>query len=198
MDKLCYIDQGANAATYINMMMALEAACPGTVFVYMTMPLMTSEDSNNVLRNQYNAAVRSHCAANNRLLYDLADMEAHDPAGVPYTFTYGGQTYQKLYSGYTSDGGHLNTTGRQRIAMGWYAVAAQLVPAAKPADFDQDGDVDLEDFAAFQACFNGPNAPPAVGCSVPADLDGDGDVDLVDFSRFQACFNGPNAPPACP
>jgi hypothetical protein len=30
-----------------------------------------------------------------------------------------------------------------------------------PGDFDADGDVDLEDFAIFQACFNGPNRPPA-------------------------------------
>jgi hypothetical protein len=30
-----------------------------------------------------------------------------------------------------------------------------------PSDFDQDDDVDLSDFAVFQARFNGPNRPPA-------------------------------------
>ncbi len=29
------------------------------------------------------------------------------------------------------------------------------------ADLDRDGDVDLDDFGEFQACFNGPNRPPA-------------------------------------
>jgi hypothetical protein len=64
-------------------------------------------------------------------------------------------------------------------------------------DFDNDGDVDLDDFSGFQYCFDGPNRPlrdPACGV---ADLDGDNDVDLSDFSVFQACFNGPNRPSAC-
>jgi hypothetical protein len=129
MDKLCYIDQNADVSDYLSMMTALESAYPQTVMVYTTMPLMTSEDSNNVLRNQYNDAVRAHCAANNKLLFDIADMEAHDPGGNEHTFQSGGQTYQKLYSGYTSDGGHLDATGRVRIAQGWYAVAATLVLA---------------------------------------------------------------------
>ncbi|MBN1489457.1 MAG: right-handed parallel beta-helix repeat-containing protein [Phycisphaerae bacterium] len=71
---------------------------------------------------------------------------------------------------------------------------------AIPPDFDFDGDVDLTDFGAFAACFNGPNRPPAPGCAVNADLDDDTDVDLSDFAIFASCFNGPNRPPAagCP
>jgi len=64
-------------------------------------------------------------------------------------------------------------------------------------DFDKDGDVDLGDFGQFQACFNGPNRPPAKSNCDDADLDGDGDVDVADFGAFQDCFNGPNRPPAC-
>ena len=41
------------------------------------------------------------------------------------------------------------------------------VPPARedcaPADWDGDMDVDLVDFGVFQACFNGPNRPPACG-----------------------------------
>jgi hypothetical protein len=62
---------------------------------------------------------------------------------------------------------------------------------------DGDSDVDLSDFAFFQACFNGPNRPSPLAECEPSDLDDDADVDLSDFSRFQACFNGPNRPPAC-
>ncbi len=126
MDKLCYIDQTADAQSYIDMMVALESAYPSTVFVYTTIPLTTSEDANNVLRNDYNDAVRAHCQSTGCLLFDIADMEAHDPTGVEHTFSSGGETYQKLYDGYTSDGGHLDTVGRQRIAKGWYAVAATV------------------------------------------------------------------------
>jgi hypothetical protein len=125
LDKLCYIDQTANAGTYITTLSALEATYPTTVFVYATMPLTTDTNSDNVLRNQYNQAVRTYCAANNKFLFDIADIEAHDPSGVRQTFTSGAETYDRLYSGYTTDGGHLDTAaGRQQIAKGWYAACA--------------------------------------------------------------------------
>lgn len=65
------------------------------------------------------------------------------------------------------------------------------------SDFNVDGDVDLGDFAQYQACFNGPNRPAAEGCVFDADFDFDGDVDVSDFGLFLACFNGSNRPPAC-
>ncbi len=126
MDKFCYIDQDADAGAYTASMSALRSAYPATAFVYVTMPLTTGADADNVLRNQYNQAVRLHCASTGAVLYDLADMEAYDPSGVAQTFSSGGETWQKLYDGYTDDGGHLSVTGRQRIATGWYAVAAAL------------------------------------------------------------------------
>lgn len=128
MDKLCYIDQDANPSSYISAMTALESAYPDTVFVYTTMPITTSADSSNALRNQYNAAVRAHCKASRKPLFDIADIEAHDPDGVEQLFSYQGSTYQRLCPAYTDDGGHLNTVGRQRLAMGWYATAAAIVP----------------------------------------------------------------------
>ncbi len=70
-----------------------------------------------------------------------------------------------------------------------------------PQDADGDGDVDLTDFAQFQACFNGPNRPwpPTADPLICTcfDDDADSDVDLVDFGVFQTCFNGPNRPPGC-
>jgi len=57
------------------------------------------------------------------------------------------------------------------------------------ADFDDDGDVDLNDFITFQLCFVGSNNPRAPGCARP-DLDRDGDVDLADFLIFQQNFTG--------
>ncbi len=71
-----------------------------------------------------------------------------------------------------------------------------------PQDADGDHDVDLDDFATFSVCFNGPNRPwpgppvPADDCAC-LDIDKDLDVDLGDFGAFSACFNGPNRAPAC-
>ena len=139
MDKLCYIDQTADAAAYISMMTGLESSYPATVFAYTTMPLMESADTDNVLRNEYNDAVRAHCATNQHLLFDIADMEAYEADGTPCTFAYGQGTYQRLCDGYSDDGGHLNSVGRQRIATGWYAVAAVIVDAPIFADSFESG-----------------------------------------------------------
>jgi hypothetical protein len=71
---------------------------------------------------------------------------------------------------------------------------------AVPVDHDGDRDVDLADFGAFQACFNGPNRayqPTGELCMCMDTDPDDGDVDLADFGVFQACFNGPNRPPRC-
>jgi RHS repeat-associated protein len=66
-----------------------------------------------------------------------------------------------------------------------------------PTGFDHDADVDLGDFGVFNACYNGPNRPPAQANCERCDFDRDGDVDLGDFGVFNACYNGPNRPPAC-
>ena len=39
--------------------------------------------------------------------------------------------------------------------------AVLVMEHRNPFDHDRDGDVDLSDFATFQACFNGPNRPAA-------------------------------------
>ncbi len=77
---------------------------------------------------------------------------------------------------------------------------AALTVTRYAADADEDCDVDLGDFAVFQACFNGPNNLPSDGCTGDVDFDDDGDVDLGDFAVFQSCFNGPNNVPGaeCP
>jgi len=57
-----------------------------------------------------------------------------------------------------------------------------------PGDWDDDGDVDLADYAALPACLTGPEVgPPDAGCDV-FDFDSDLDVDLADFADFQAAF----------
>ena len=63
------------------------------------------------------------------------------------------------------------------------------------ADSDKDGDVDLIDFGAFQACFTGvPTAgdPPVISESCSCfNRNNDAFIDAVDFGEFQKCFTGP-------
>ena len=127
MNKFCYIDQNADWTSYRDSMLALEAAYPTTRFIYWTMPIQTSSGYSDVLRAKFNQNLRDWIATqNNKILFDIADIEAWSPAGVHQTFSYGEQIYEKMYSGYTSDGGHLNSTGSERVATGLYSLFGLL------------------------------------------------------------------------
>jgi hypothetical protein len=65
-------------------------------------------------------------------------------------------------------------------------------PADSRQDADEDGDVDLADFASFQRCFG-----EGVGSFIsdecrPHDADCDNDVDLDDLAEFNAKLAGPS------
>lgn len=65
-----------------------------------------------------------------------------------------------------------------------------LFPTANPdvqGDCDDDGDVDLDDYACFFACVLGPAQGLPAKCG-PFDFDNDDDVDLEDFAGFQSAF----------
>jgi hypothetical protein len=66
----------------------------------------------------------------------------------------------------------------------------------QPADFDGDGDVDQEDFGAFQRCLSGSGVGVTADCAA-ADLDTSGAVDQADFSLFWACMAGAGQSPGC-
>jgi len=67
------------------------------------------------------------------------------------------------------------------------------------ADFDNDGDVDQDDFGHFQACYTGPDVVQESCECINARLDDDLDVDEDDLAIFTACRSGPAIPanPAC-
>jgi hypothetical protein len=62
-----------------------------------------------------------------------------------------------------------------------------------PGDFNEDGDVDQEDFGQLQACLDGWGDPQAAGCQ-EADLNHDTFVDQYDVDLFLQCFSGPGVP----
>lgn len=67
----------------------------------------------------------------------------------------------------------------------------------RAADTDCDGDIDGDDFLAFEACLSGPDVnvtplPPMTtqDCHDAFDGDADADIDLIDLSAFQLQFDG--------
>ncbi|HVV00455.1 MAG TPA: hypothetical protein VHH88_03775 [Verrucomicrobiae bacterium] len=122
-NKLCYVDRFANLNYYLHSMRELEVAFPRTKFVYVTMPLTAARDSANFRRHKFNTALRKWISINGGILFDLADIESHDANGNPCVFDYKGETCERLFDGYTEDGGHLAGAGRQLAAKGFYALA---------------------------------------------------------------------------
>jgi hypothetical protein len=127
MNKLCYIDQAAEWKAYCESIGALEVEFPGTKFVYWTMPITTSNNSNEVLRSRYNQNLRAWIAdQTNKILFDIADIESWSPAGRRQTFTSKNVSHDKLFSGYSQDGGHLNAVGRVRAAIAIYSLLGKI------------------------------------------------------------------------
>ena len=58
-----------------------------------------------------------------------------------------------------------------------------------PADYDDDCDVDQDDFTLFESCASGPDVPYTDDCA-DKDFDTDNDVDHNDFAVFQRCITG--------
>ncbi len=123
--KFCYIDNNYTGTAQLffdsvkTVMEGLEAQYPGVKFFWWTMPLTTTGD---LMTNNYNTLVRNYCSANNRYLLDIADIESHAPDGMKQTDGNG----EKLYSGYTSDGGHLNAAGSLKVAKAYWVILARI------------------------------------------------------------------------
>ena len=135
LNKFCWIDENAAWTVYRDSMLTLEAAHTGTNFVYMTMPLNTGSGADNVLRNQFNTALRTWAATNNKTLFDIADIETYGATGQATTFTHDGTEYLRLSTDWASDEGHLNAAGQDRVALGFYALAAETAAIPEPSTY---------------------------------------------------------------
>lgn len=69
-------------------------------------------------------------------------------------------------------------------------------PPIHPADFDEDGDVDLDDFGFMQGCVSGSGVSPGDPACQDANLDGDTDVDDEDVLAFRGCLSGAGVEPS--
>ena len=83
---------------------------PNTTFVYMTIPLTIADpgDENslwyNRWRTEFNDQLRAWTRANNKALFDVADIQAWSTTGTQTTFIMDGQTYQSLTPQYAGPG----------------------------------------------------------------------------------------------
>ncbi|MHC4092261.1 MAG: hypothetical protein ACYSVY_18650 [Planctomycetota bacterium] len=66
----------------------------------------------------------------------------------------------------------------------------RFVRRIRTGEYDFDGDIDLDDYAAFEACLTGPGPVDGLCQCRFLDIDHDRDIDLEDFARLQSAFTG--------
>lgn len=122
--KLCYVDFQRTTDPqklynlYRTTMKGLERDFPEVSFVYTTVPLVSSDGYSskyvNSLRTQFNSLLRAE--ANDKVVLDIAALETTDEGHSALTGDFYGFTYEAMRPEHTTDGGHLNTSGAQRVA----------------------------------------------------------------------------------
>ena len=144
MMKLCYLDfdggtdAGKVATEYIETLDQLAGEFPRVRFVAFTAPLtvrqtgpkawakrllgrMPAGYAENVRRLQFNERLRARYGPERRL-FDLARVEAEGLG----RYDYAGQAFEALNPAITTDGGHLNGQGEQRVAAALIELLAGL------------------------------------------------------------------------
>ena len=147
--KYCYVDVDARSdvnrifADYKKTIDQLRKDYPRMAIVHFTIPLATSpttiktkiktlvgkkdiwEYNDNIKRNEFNEKLRKEYGGKEPL-FDLADIESTYPDGSKSTFRVAGKTYYSMVPGYTTDGGHLNETGRKVVARELLSMLSEL------------------------------------------------------------------------
>jgi hypothetical protein len=124
-NKFCYIDPTVDFASYRDSMNKLATTYPGKTFVWWTIPIVT-DDADNAQRQAFNRLVRDYCKANDKPLFDIADIESHKADGTAVTVA----GSEALDSAQSSDGGHLNDLGSARAANAQWVLMAKIAGAA--------------------------------------------------------------------
>ncbi|MCC6746652.1 MAG: hypothetical protein IT371_03275 [Deltaproteobacteria bacterium] len=138
----------------VHDLVAHEARLPGKVFIYSTSSL--SRGIGTQVSERFNSDLRAWARANDKILFDIADIESHAPDGRPCYDNRDGVYYSNgnawenhpddgldlaaICPEYTSeaDGGHLGNqaTGGIRLAKAFWVVMAQIAgwtPGGGPA-----------------------------------------------------------------
>jgi hypothetical protein len=126
MSKLCYIDALGNGHPdweyFCGRMEQLEADYPDKTFVWWTIPLTRDGQPGT---DVFNAQMRTYCVDHQKVLFDIADIECHDPNGVKLVNAQGNEVISQEYTK-EIHAGHLNPTGRVRVASAFWYLMARL------------------------------------------------------------------------
>jgi hypothetical protein len=128
--ELSYDATEANVNTYLSLMSGLEEDYPNVKFIYQTGHV----DGNLPTSNLYvrNAQIRNYCIANNKILFDFADIESYDPDGNLYADKRATDCCNYDFNGddiVSTDGGDPGapTGGDRNWALDWQASHIQNV-----------------------------------------------------------------------
>jgi hypothetical protein len=132
--KFCYVDIIAASDSdsifqaYRAAITRIKTAYPQLKLMHCTAPLtvhnwglkatiknLFSPEGDNLQRARYNRLLTAEFKQNN-VIFDLAAREATRPDGKLAFFKQGTEQIPELYKGYSSDGGHLNETGKKIMA----------------------------------------------------------------------------------
>ena len=139
--KFCFVDIDNKTdiqklfTAYKSEMAKLKNEYPKTKIIHFTVPLLRKNEpsfknwikglfgkndgffanEHNIKRNKFNRLVVAEYK-NKEPVFDLAEFESVYPDGSRETFAEDGKTYYSLVPAYTDGGGHLNETGRKKIA----------------------------------------------------------------------------------
>lgn len=197
---------GTLYSEYLTPMSQLEADYPDVRFVYMTGHVDHWDDTANKAANNI---IRAYCDANDKVLYDFADIEMYDPDGTYFEYPHDNCDYYSSTSGvklgnwatewqnshtegvdwyscYSAHSQPLNANQKAYAAWALFiSLAEDMVPHID-GDCDLDGDIDANDLASL-----GLNWCP--GCTdktwAQGDFNGDGDVDSVDLAQLGLNWN---------
>jgi hypothetical protein len=149
--KFCYLDfrraddPSVLLAEYAARIAELRRRFPRTAFLHITAPLKAPEGvkgvlkrlvgyadpvDENIRRNQFNALLRKRFAS--EPLFDLASVESTSSDGERSVFRADGAIYEQLVPDYTTDGGHLNSYGRQLAARALITSLARVLRCSSP------------------------------------------------------------------
>jgi hypothetical protein len=84
----------------------------------------------NIGRERLNDLIRKEYGGKDPL-FDLAEIESTSPSGEHVTVPFEGKVYPTLYSGFTSDGGHLNEAGQRIVAEQFLLFLARVAENGK-------------------------------------------------------------------
>jgi hypothetical protein len=149
MMKFCYRDVTAETNVealfqeYKSAMSRVKEAAPGLSLVHVTVPLMVQETSwktvlkqslgsdtiwefqDNAARGRFNELIRAEYLGVEPV-FDIARLESTASDGKRELFVYRGKEFEALLPQYSTDGGHLNETGKRVIGRNFLAFISSI------------------------------------------------------------------------